>query len=135
VDDGEASDIVSALLHNIYRAFDFREENAIYDTLQRSVSGDLLTEIYLETRRGLELTGQGGARAKVTEVAMLDVQPEALRGEPGFRALCSWTVAGSVGHWGHVHQRTNRYSAELTVQPVDGAWRVTALTLLEEERL
>ena len=44
-------------------------------------------------------------------------------------------VVGSVGHWGHIHQRRNRYTAEFTVRPVDGAWKIMGLELLDEERL
>lgn len=93
-----------------------------------------MSEIYLETRRGLELASQGGARAKVKEIDLLEVKPRKLRGERGFMARALWNVAGSVGHWGHVHTRTNQYEAELTVQPVDGQWKVTDLEVLQEER-
>jgi hypothetical protein len=127
--------IVGGLLHNIYRAFDFRGEENIYDVLDQSVEGDLLTEIYLETRRGLELASQGGARAKVKEIEVLSVEPRKLRGEQGFTAHVLWNVAGAVGHWGHVHTRTNQYEAELTIQPIDGAWKVSKLEVLQEERL
>jgi len=133
--DERSEEIVAGLLHNVYRAFDFRGEENIYDVLDQSVSGDLLTEIYLETRRGLELASQGGARAKVKAIEMLEVQPRRVRGEPGFVARALWNVAGSVGHWGHIHTRTNQYEAELTIQPVDGAWKVTDLEILQEERL
>jgi hypothetical protein len=47
--------VVADLLRNVYQAFDYRKESDIYDTLERSVGGDLLTDIYLETRRSLEL--------------------------------------------------------------------------------
>jgi len=133
--DERSEEIVAGLLHNIYRAFDFRGEENIYDVLDQSVSGDLLTEIYLETRRGLELASQGGARAKVKQIEMLEVEPRRLRGEPGFIARGLWNVAGSVGHWGHIHTRTNQYEAELTVQPVNGTWKVTNMQILQEERL
>jgi hypothetical protein len=133
--DEKAEEIVAALLHNIYRAFDFREEGTIYDILDRSVTGDLLTETYLETRRGLELASQGGARAKVKEIEMLAVEPRDLPGRPGFQARVTWNVAGSVGHWGHIHQRKNQYEADLTVEPVDGVWKLTGLELLQEERI
>ncbi|GAG21113.1 unnamed protein product, partial [marine sediment metagenome] len=59
VSDEKAKEVVAGLLHNIYRAFDYRQEERIYDTLDRSVSGDLLERIYLETRKGLELANQG----------------------------------------------------------------------------
>ena len=38
--DERADEIVAGLLHNIYRAFDFRGEERIYDVLDRSVGGD-----------------------------------------------------------------------------------------------
>ena len=131
----ETETILGGLLLNVYKAFDYREEEVIYDALARSASGDLLTDIYLETRRSLELANQGGARAKVKTVEVLDATNEPLGGERGFRTRATWNVAGSVGHWGHVHQRVNQYEAELTVQVIDGAWRITDLEVLQEERL
>jgi hypothetical protein len=133
IDDERAEEVVNSLLHNVYRAFDFRDEEMIYDTLAHSVSGDLLTQTYLETRRGLELASQGGARAKVKEIEMMEVASKTEG--PGFRAICTWNVAAAVGHWGHIHQRRNRYTAELTVQPIDGVWKISALELIGEERL
>ena len=47
----------------------------------------------------------------------------------------SWIVAGSVGHWGHVHQRTNAYSANLEISEIDGVWKLTRLEILDERRL
>ena len=134
-----AGRIVSGLLHNIYLAQDFREEEQVYDILRRSVAGgpayrDLLTDIYLETRRGLELANQGGARAKVKEIELTDLEAEP-GDDGGFVATATWVVRGSVGHWGHLHERTNRYRAELDVRPVDGAWKIAELELLQEERL
>jgi hypothetical protein len=133
IDDERAEEIVTSLLYNVYRAFDFRDEETIYDTLAHSVTGDLLTETYIETRRGLELASQGGARAKVQEIEMKEVESETEGA--GFRATCTWNVAASVGHWGHIHQRRNQYVAELTIEPVDGVWKITRLELIEEQRL
>jgi hypothetical protein len=132
--DARAEEVVSALLHNVYRAFDFRGEEQIYDVLARSAEGELLAQIYLETRRSLELANQGGARAKVKQVEMIDVAAEP--GPQGsFVATASWNVAGSVGHWGHVHERKNRYRAELAIAPVAGSWKLVGLEVLQEERL
>jgi hypothetical protein len=132
--EARTREVVSGLLHNVYRAFDFRDEGHIYDVLARSVEGELLTRIYLETRRGLELASQGGARAKVKQVDVVELEAEAADGA-SFRATATWNVAGSVGHWGHVHERRNRYRAELRVAPVDGAWKLVGLEVLDEERL
>jgi hypothetical protein len=132
--DQKAGEVVGGLLHNIYRAFDYRQEEQIYDTLDRSVTGDLLARIFLETQRGLELANQGGARAKVKSIELLETDARA--GEGGaFVARASWNVHGSVGHWGHVHQRSNGYQAELEIAPVDGVWKLTGLEILDEQRL
>ena len=93
-----------------------------------------MTDIYLETRRSLELENQGGARAKVADVEMVESSHDPLTGGVGFESLLTWDVKGSVGHWGHVHQRQNQYRARLKVEAVDGRWKITALDLLEEER-
>jgi hypothetical protein len=135
VTDEEAGEILTGLLRNIYGAFDFRDENIIYDVLERSASGELLTEIYLETRRSLELENQGGARAKVKTVEMLEATQEPLSGGIGFVVQCKWNVAGSVGHWGHIHQRINQYVARFVVKALDGSWKITDLELLQEERM
>jgi len=130
----QTEEILAGLLLNVYKSFDYRDEEAIYDAIARTTSGDLLTEIYLQTRRSLELANQGGARAKVSTVDVLEATPEPVDGE-GFRARTTWNVTGSVGHWGHVHQRSNQYLAEITVRAIDDAWRITELDVLSEERL
>lgn len=131
----ETRGVVSGLLLNVYKAFDYREESAIYDALARTTSGDLLTEVYLETRKSLELANQGGARAKVRTLDVTEATNEALDRDGSFHTRASWNVHGSVGHWGHVHQRVNRYDAEMTVEVIDGAWKITELDVLQEERV
>jgi len=135
VDEERARPVLEGLLRNVYRAFDFRGEEAIYDALARSASGELLTQIYLETQRALVLRNQGGARTKVKQVELIEADSEALDRSAGFRSRCSWTVTGSVGHWGHIHQRSNQYEAVFTVEPVEGVWKLTGLELLSEKRL
>ena len=126
--------VVGDLLHNIYRAFDYRGEEAVYDVLALSVTGDLLTDVYLQTRRGLELANQGGAQVKVKDIEMLETRLAA-EDDAGFTVEARWNVAGSVGHWGHIHQRSNSYHANITVEDIDGVWKLTSLEILQEERL
>lgn len=135
VSDEQAETVLAGLLRNVYRAFDYREESRIYDMLEKSVAGDLLTGIYLETRRSLELENQGGARARVQKVEVVESNTDELRDARGFVSDCTWNVDGSVGHWGHLHQRKNQYRARVVVTAVDGAWKITDLELLQEERL
>ncbi len=134
LNDERLTQLVGDLLHNVYRAFDYRGEEVIYDVLEKSVSGELLTEIYLETQKGLELANQGGARVKVKATAVNNAE---LVGRDGNRLTIAsdWNVSGSVGHWGHVHQRTNGYRANLEISEIDGVWKLTGLEILEEQRL
>jgi hypothetical protein len=128
--------VLNDLLKNIYRSFDFREEEDVYDRLATSVSGDLLSEIYLQNRKSMVVTQAGGARARVKEVKLLDVDVNNLDDNPiGLLFHANWTALGSVGHWGHIHIRQNQYEANITVEPVDGAWKITELELLEEKRI
>ena len=132
----EALMTLQGLLQNTYRAFDFRAEEDVYDKLAVSVAGDLITDIYLQSRQRLVMEEQGGARAKVQDVQLLDaVQsgPPARRGRFTFR--CAWRITGTVNHWGHTHQRRNQYDAMLTIQPVEQAWKIVALDVIEERRL
>jgi hypothetical protein len=133
--DQAVKTVLDGLLENVYRAFDYRGEDAIYDSLENTVSGDLLTQIYLETRRSLELENQGGARAKVQEVEVLEASYRPLPSGTGFSSEARWNVTGSVGHWGHIHRRINQYRATVTVESIDDAWRITGLEVLEEERI
>jgi hypothetical protein len=130
-----AEKIISSLLHNIYRSFDYREEGDVYDVLSGSVSGELLTDIFLETKRSLVLANQGGAEARVKNVALesVEIQPGSPQGS--FRVKADWTVHGSVGHWGHIHKRSNRYLAELTVAVDGNQWKLQQMSVLQEERL
>jgi hypothetical protein len=131
--EDQTGGILSGLLHNTYRAFDRREESLVYDRLASSIAGDLLPKVYLQTRRSMELENQGGARVKVKQVDLVEFTSSPA--ESGFAAECTWNVSGSVGHWGHIHQRTNQYRAALRVEPRDGTWKITELELLDETRL
>ncbi len=126
--------LVGDLLHNVYRAFDYRGEDVIYDVLEKSVSGELLTDIYLETQKGLEIANQGGARVKVKTIAVNDAQLVD-RESNRLTIAGDWNVSGSVGHWGHIHQRINGYRANLEISEIGGVWKLTGLEILEEQRL
>ena len=132
VSEAEAQVIFSHLLKNIYRAFDFREESDVYDKLVISLEGDLLTDVYLQTNKSMELENQGGAVATVKNVEITEVKKEASssKGEFGFRI--KWIASGTLEHWGHSHNRQNQYDAILTLSPVNNVWKITDIELLEE---
>ncbi len=119
----------------MYRAFDVRDENRVYDRLAMSVMGDQLTQIYLENRQPLEFENRGGARANVDEVDILSVNRVKKSTNDGFITDAAWTVSGSVSHFGHTHYRRNRYHALVTVVMDGSSWKIKDIELLEEKRL
>jgi len=136
LDDARAAALLETLLKNVYRAFDFREEGDVYDKLALTVSGDLLTDIYLQNRRSMAIQQAGGAQAKIKEVAVEGAGAERVDGDGLTYALHgTWTALGTVGHWGHVHQRKNRYEAVVTVAARDGAWKIVGLEMRDEQRV
>ncbi len=136
ISNDDAKEILHSLLKNVYRAFDFREEEDVYDKLAISASGDLLADIYLQNRKSFRVKRAGGAVAKVKKIEVTDVAVE--DSPDSSRALdlrSRWSAMGTVGHWGHIHTRQNEYEAIVTVEPVDGVWKITGLELLEEKRI
>jgi hypothetical protein len=128
--------IMHSLLKNVYRAFDFREEEDIYDKLAISVSGDLLTDIYLQNRKSMVIEQAGGAQAKVKQVEVLNAEVKESRKQPGGLDLRTrWMATGTVGHWGHIHTRQNLYDAIFTLAVVDGSWKIIGIELIEEKRI
>ncbi len=132
----EAIELMQSLLKNVYRAFDFRREEDVYDKLAVSVSGDLLSDVYLQNRKSFAVQRAGGAQAKVKKVEIVDVAMQPHPDRPlALTFKSTWTALGTVGHWGHVHTRQNQYEANLTVEPVDGVWKITGLEMIEEKRI
>jgi hypothetical protein len=131
-----AQELLQVLLKNVYRAFDFRDEEDVYDKLEISISGDLLADIYLQNRRSFAIQQAGGAQAKIKSVEIEDAVAKRLDDRPlGYAIRAKWAAQGTVGHWGHVHTRRNRYDAVVTVEAVDGVWKITDLEVLEEQRV
>ncbi len=130
----EESRVVFTALHQgIYRSLDFGTEDRIYDVLATSVDGTLLENLYLQLRQSLELREQGGAIARIRKIEYgqgfvvgrdLTATPW-----PGFQYRSSWTVAGSVEHWGHVHERQNQFDAVFTIEPREGDWKITRMDI------
>lgn len=131
----KAEAIVTPLLRNVYRAFDHRTESEIYDVLSLSIHGELLRKLYLETIQALTLDGREGTRVTIREFSadILNVTPSPQ--DEGFITDVQWTALGSVGHWGHAHTRVNRYTAKVTVSPIQNAWKITQIDVTEARRL
>ena len=132
-----AEEIFTVLHRNIYRAFDYTDESAIYDALAQSVDGPELAVIYNDVYQSLILRDQGGAVCKVQDVRVDEAQvlDEPVDGEPaGYKVRCTWEVDGLVQHHGHTHARTNRFSAVYTLAPRGNEWRIIATDVIEQQR-
>ncbi len=127
----EAKEITSRLLYNIYRSFDSHDETLVYDRLAMSTSGELLSQVYLETRKSMEVKNQGGLRVSVKQAVVTELEPAEVSAR-GSTFLCRWRVTGWIGHWGHVHHRVNEHSARITLHDQDGSWKITTLDMLDE---
>ncbi len=151
VPDDEAARTFEALQANLYRAFDYADEGAVYDALARSVSGGLLEETYLSVRRALVMEEEGGAMSRVVAVKPVstrvvsqgEIEPGAddagePRGTAPLRAFvveAVWRVDGRVTHWGHSHDRTNEYEGRFVVAAEPEGWRIHDAEILRQERV
>ncbi|MDP7012135.1 MAG: hypothetical protein QF685_12235, partial [Verrucomicrobiota bacterium] len=130
----EDAKLVFKQLHgNIYRAFDFREDRAIYNALASGVDGDLLRALYLQFKRSLLMAEQGGARSRVQEVKIVagKMKPK----KSSFTYDCTWRVTGTVEHWGHIHTRENEYEGTFAISSTQTGWKITDYDLHRQKRL
>jgi hypothetical protein len=131
----ETSGLMTGLLYNVYRAFDRHDESLIYDRLSQSIDGELLAEVYLDTRRSMEVKNQGGLRVSVKEVVVSELERLGRTEEGAERFRCRWRVAGSIGHWGHLHRRINEHTAVLTIAPREDRWKIVEMEMLDEQQV
>lgn len=128
-----ATTVVSGLLRNVYRAFDYSDEGDVYDALALSVDGKLLRTIYLLVKRSLVMTEQGGAKATIQDLKI--TKSRLVKSEKDTWVLdATWQVSGNVEHWGHVHTRRNEYHALFTVRGKN-EWKIVGLELKNQKRL
>ncbi len=132
--------VFSSLHKNVYRAFDCRREEQIYDALATSVNGDLLADLYIQIRQGLEIREQGGAISRVRAVKIVAGNLETADAldtadTRGFTYRCTWQVEDTVEHWGHIHTRRNEYEAFFAVELFDNQWKITQMKPLTEKRV
>ena len=123
----------------MFRAFDYHKESDVYDALAKSVDGELLRKLYLDINQSLKVKEQGGAIARVNEVNLLEGQETETSIHPGdftpeFGYRCKWNLIGTIEHWGHIHERENKYDATFKVQLRDDAWKITSMDVDNEEQ-
>ena len=83
----------------------------------------------------MALENQGGAVATVNNIEITEVKKEKSSSQGEFAFRTQWTAEGTLGHWGHTHNRQNQYDAILTISLVNNVWKITDIQLLEETRI
>ncbi len=124
--------LVPALLLVVYDAFGSTEEGEVYDTLAVVAAGAALETLYLE-RAGAMVGGGLIESDQAIHEMRLTAASSRQSGET-FRLDAQWEVIGTVGHSEHLHVRGNTYSANLTIAPVKGAWKITDFELTDVDR-
>lgn len=124
--------LTPALLLVVYEAFAATQEDAIYDTLASVTHGDALEYLYLERVGSMAGGGLEEADQEIHEIKLLTTRVS--REDTSLKIDSAWQVIGTVGHAEHLHVRGNTYRANLTVSPVEGAWRITDFDLLDVNR-
>ncbi|MCP4404006.1 MAG: hypothetical protein GY801_42705 [bacterium] len=133
--ESQTHQILSGLLLNMYRSFGYSDENAVYDRMSKSVSGDLLTTLYLQNRNMMRIDEEDQANVYVDRLDIREIDSLSAVDGGGFSALVRWDVYGSVNHWEHIHYRCNSYKAQLTLMPTEKYWIITHFNLIDEERV
>ncbi len=136
MDEEQAQALTEQLLSNVYRAFEFRGEEQVYDRLAKTLDGAVLEEVYLDQRRSLRVAKAGGAEARVKDVFIESAIPTpSPNSASGFTIRTKWRIMGQVGHWGHLHTRVNSYEADLSVSAEGGSWKIDGFEVLAQDRL
>lgn len=128
----EGHRVAPALLLAVYDAFGRTEEAEVYDTLATVAAGDALEALYLERMGAMAGGGLDASDQTIHEMRLTDLTSRSLGGAVDMEAR--WQVIGRVGHAAHEHVRGNAYAARLVLEPVEGAWRITAFELLDVDR-
>ena len=136
----ESTRIFRELHTGMYQALDFGSETRIYDALAATVDGPLLEQLYLQLLESLRVREQSGAVARIKSISYTEDKPQprtqsaATPAWSAFAVHAVWQVAGTVEHWGHVHERENQFDAVFTIQPIDGFWKITRMDILGQQQ-
>jgi len=133
----EARLVLQRVLSRTYHAFNIKDEDQLYQQLSTSVTGDLVANIYLDSRRRLTAGVRQGGEVRVRDVSVLTVGDliEGTNPTEGFSYASKWTVTARVKHLQHIHHRKNIYSGILKIKVEDNQWKISHIELKSEDRV
>jgi len=120
-----------------YTAFNLTDEDELYRRLSQSVTGELVADIYLDSRRKLTSGVRQGAEVTVRGVEVVSLEEGVGGTNPiqGYTYQCTWAVTARVTHLQHVHYRRNFYTGTILLRRSDDRWKIDRLALQSEERV
>jgi len=121
-DKMESIRIATEALRNIYRAFEYRDEERTYDILATSVDGRLLRSLYLQVRKALLITGQGNAQSLIVDIRPVSGLLSSSDTNV-FELDFTWRTTGQLEHWEHIHSHRNEYRARLSFSRTSNIWK------------
>ena len=133
----DARRVVSSVLFDTYRAFNLTDEEEVFDRLADSVTGDLVEDLYLDSRRRLMAGTRQGTEVTVREVSVTEIG-EPVVAHAGGREVtydCRWVVTSRVRHLQHIHHRRNIYGGTLTLTVDGDRWMIAGVELASEDRI
>ena len=131
----KAKRILQGLMLNTYRAFLMETDEFVYEVLSRGVEGDALNTIYLENRSQLSFDDPESAASLVDRLDVKSVESMERNRDGSISIRAAWDVYGTVFHWEHEHFRCNAFTAEITIAPANGYWKISALEILDQARV
>jgi hypothetical protein len=133
-DDARAVGIFRDLHEGIYRAFNARTEDEIYDTLAASLEGELLDSVYNEVHQTVAMRRKKQMSFRVRRVKAISTEVLPAPGA-AFQVRHHWRVYGTVTHMAHSHARFNEYQAIYTVRHNGTAWRISDSQIRRHKRV
>ncbi len=134
--DEDARRVAEAVLSDTYHAFNLIDEGELYDRLAASVTGDLVDDLYLDSRRRRLTAGtRQGAEVTVRDVEVLAIGEPVETGAGAIAYDCRWVVTSRVRHLQHIHHRRNIYTGVLTLTVDGGRWKIARVDLTSEDRV
>ncbi|MCU0233254.1 MAG: hypothetical protein MUE90_04390 [Thermoanaerobaculales bacterium] len=133
----DARRVASRVLSDTYHAFNLSDEGEVFDRLADSVTGDLVEDVYLDSRRRLSAGTRQGTEVTVRDVSVVDIGDpvERTAGSGDFAYDCRWVVISRVRHLQHIHHRQNIYGGVLTLTVDGDRWKISRVELASEDRV
>jgi hypothetical protein len=134
--ENQARHVMQQVLSSTYKAFNIDNADLLYKELEKSVSDDLIADVYLDSRRRLTAGVRQGAEVKVKNVSIISIGDIISGNNPndGYSYKSKWTVTARVRHLQHIHHRRNIYTGILKVKIEDDKWKIAAIELISEDR-